>query len=327
MLARAILAATIAFAVACTLTTDFDGLSGGPADAAPPKKDAPAADARVVLPNPDGGAPIVTLCSNDLTTDSKNCGVCMHDCLGGACVASRCQTKVVLNGVFNHPLGVALSASRVYVGDANTINECTFDGSECKTVVSGVQAHYLFTTPTDLYFTDGLAKQVKRWSLANGGDPAELTDPTDNLEGVAVSDTSVFFNRYTTLVAGGGVYSMPIGGGAPTLFKAWNHPEGLTYANDKVYLGSDNTNSADELEADGTTKELLVGGGPTGVAVVGDDAYITRQAAGEVDHVKISTGDIDVLARNLGAPSGIAVQAGVVYWVEDRPGNLDLIVP
>jgi hypothetical protein len=48
---------------------------------------------------PEGGSIADSMtsdaCSDDLTSDKRNCGVCGHSCLGGACVLGRCGSWVI----------------------------------------------------------------------------------------------------------------------------------------------------------------------------------------------------------------------------------------
>lgn len=70
-----------AAAAGCSLFVDLDALQG---------EGGPAVDAAV-----DDGAADVTVdgasCSADTSSDPHNCGVCGHDCVGGACSAGTCS--------------------------------------------------------------------------------------------------------------------------------------------------------------------------------------------------------------------------------------------
>lgn len=88
--------------------------------------DEPDSQPDVVIDSPeDDAAPACTAtlvdcdgdeangCETDLTTDSKNCGACSHDCLQGACAGGRCQPFVLADGQAS-PGNVALDATHLY---------------------------------------------------------------------------------------------------------------------------------------------------------------------------------------------------------------------
>jgi len=47
-------------------------------------------------PSETGDAPVESTCGNTMS-DSKNCGACGHDCLGGACMMGQCQPVLITN--------------------------------------------------------------------------------------------------------------------------------------------------------------------------------------------------------------------------------------
>src|SRR5688572_31922433 len=49
----------------------------------------------------------------DLTSDAKHCGACSHDCLGGACVGSKCQ-PVELAVAVGQPYAIGVDDTSVY---------------------------------------------------------------------------------------------------------------------------------------------------------------------------------------------------------------------
>lgn len=309
---------------ACTLVTDLDGFStravvegdGAPGDA---RATTTLADGRVL--EPDGGD---RSCAADLTTDTHNCGQCGKDCLGGECKNARCGPAVLARG-FDRPLGIGLSQGKLYVGHTGALTEVSLDGKETKPVVTDVRVRYVWGTEADVFFVNERNASILRWAHTSDG-KTDFVLGAPNVSGVALSPMYVYYTRYIEANKGGGVYRAPIGGGAPELLEAWNYAESVAWADGKVYFAGDGQDSANLLNDDGSIDELLDRGGPTGIFVLGDDAFITRQGAGELLRVPLSTREPQRLASGLDQPSGVVATASAIYWVELGPGTLGVLV-
>jgi hypothetical protein len=68
----------------------------------------------------------------DLTSDSKNCGACGHDCLGGMCVAAQCQPVLIAQYTGN-PQTIYVGDQAVYITtDLGYVGRARKDGSDLK---------------------------------------------------------------------------------------------------------------------------------------------------------------------------------------------------
>lgn len=302
--------------VACALTTDLDGLTS-----ATPKGDGGNAqttmssDGRVGT-DPDGGA------CGDTASDAHHCGRCDHDCLGGACVAGKCQTFVLASGL-DQPLGIGLSQGKLYVGVQGALLEMGLDGKDAKPVISGVRPRYVWGTDTDFFFSREADATIQRWPHSADGQTTFIVGaPT--VHGVAASPTHVYYTRYQPAAKGGGIYRVtyPDPGAGPEKLKEWDGAECVALADGKVYFAGDGADMAALLREDGTVEPLLEKGGPTGISVIGNDAFITRQGAGELVRVDLGTKETELLAHDLEAPSGIVATATALYFVELRAGTV-----
>ncbi len=83
------------------------------------------------------GAAYPTLCSAssscvDTTSDGKNCSVCGHDCLGGACTSGQCQPLLLAQYTGNLQT-ISVGAQSVYATtDIGYIGRANKDGSDLK---------------------------------------------------------------------------------------------------------------------------------------------------------------------------------------------------
>lgn len=309
---------------ACTLTTDFDGLSGGAANTANDggqSRDAQTlADGRVIDPSGDGGN--LQTCG-DTSSDPHNCGQCKHDCLGGACDSGKCQPFVLAQNL-DHPLGIGLSQGKLYLGIEGALLEIGTDGKDSKAVVSNVRPKYIWGTDTDVFFSrDG--DTIERWPHSSDG-KTELVLGAPAVSGVSLSPTHLYFTRYQGANQGGGVYRVSFPDvGTPEKLKGWNGAECVNWADGKTYFAGDGQDSANLLHDDGSVDQLLENGGPTGIFVLGNDAFITRQGAGELLRVDLTTKQSELLAHDLDGPSGIVATVTAIYWVELHRGTLDVL--
>src|SRR5262249_44832608 len=64
---------------------------------------------------PDGGPPL-TCPGADLNNDTKNCGRCAHDCLGGSGAGGKCQAIELAVGV-GQPYALGVDETSVYFSD------------------------------------------------------------------------------------------------------------------------------------------------------------------------------------------------------------------
>jgi hypothetical protein len=125
---------------------------GNPADAGDASSEADAPACPAICPGPTTGpttgfgacvneecriscdATYPTLCATskacvDLMSDSKSCGECGHDCLGGSCAAGQCQ-PVMIAQYIGHPMIISVGDQAVYLTtDSGYVGRASKDGS------------------------------------------------------------------------------------------------------------------------------------------------------------------------------------------------------
>ncbi len=188
-----------ALIVACTITTPLGDLASGSRrqDAGP---DALTADAGSgVGPGADAGfATDGDACPFDRSTDSKSCGVCGHDCLGGECHSGVCQ-PVVLEYGQGGAFGIAVDDTAVYwanYADGRVMKRAK-DGSGtslelAKTASPGPRD--ITVDPSNVYFTNNnaSASAVYRVKKDGAGLSALPGSGCDGARGIAVLGAFVY---------------------------------------------------------------------------------------------------------------------------------------
>ncbi len=271
----------------------------------------------------------------DTDSDGRNCGACGHDCLGGQCMAGRCQPVEVTQGLSN-PTALALHT----------------DGY--------------------LYFVEERAGGGVSRVLAMGGAAAQLLIGMQNKPGaIAVDDDGVFFVnkggnqvRKIAFDGSGGVLAdygsgdvVPYGIAIDPMFVYWvdqvsgkvrRKPKGNIGAIDDVATGEIGpaavavdriidecpywVNQGQTGQSNGAVRHLGVGGvpadlstgeaEPVALAIDPDSSctptgsvYYVDSANGEVKKVpKAGPGPGQILAMGQSNPSAIAVDDSYVYW-------------
>lgn len=130
-----------ALAAAACLTTS--GLTGGTRDESEAGTCADCGAAACSGGTADCNGQTADGCESTLATDPHNCGVCGHDCLGGACTDSVCA-GITIQTVPGRPTGIAVDDAAVYYGinppgaSVSEIVRIDKDGANAKPLALGL---------------------------------------------------------------------------------------------------------------------------------------------------------------------------------------------
>ncbi len=144
-------------------------------------------------------------CERNLQLDGAACGVCAHDCLGGACAAGQCQPVKVLTEK-DGLRGLALDGSGVYMvvpGTPGRIQRCPLVGACTPFVVASSldQPDQLAVGATNVYVTGAAALTTgKVWRCGKAGCGAQaevMTSAVPLAQAIAVDAVNVYFASRT----------------------------------------------------------------------------------------------------------------------------------
>lgn len=179
-----------------------------------------------------------------LDHDGKNCGVCNHDCLGGACSGGHCRPVEL--SVATGPKGVAVDDTWVYWADygGNYVGGVRKNGKDSKVfadtmapswakptmvAVNATDIYYAISDEVNPGFADAYVGRVDKAS----GNFGRFTDDATSTWGLALDASAVFWTNKTgpTVVSWkaftGEVTSVPASGLAATSIAA--HPSYVFY--------------------------------------------------------------------------------------------------
>jgi hypothetical protein len=151
----------------------------------------------------DGGADAA--CVNvDLTSDTKNCGACAHDCLGGACTGGKCNAVAVV-ATTGQPFALAVDGNNLYFSDVvgpngtvNKIDKLAVNGTATSiATTTDPLIYYMQIDSTGIYVTSGSV------SYSNGKGVVETFHPdgsgkrtiaaTDIPAGLVIDSANTYF--------------------------------------------------------------------------------------------------------------------------------------
>jgi hypothetical protein len=237
-----------------------------------------------------------TGCTAVIASDPKNCGRCGHDCLGGPCLEGKCQPSVLWTGV------------------------------------SPSISPFLTVDATHVYFTD-TTKVIRCPKSGACGTGLTVADNQDNLRGIAVSSSSVYWASFGASAVRRCPKNVECGKGIDFM-TGIALPYGLAVDAVDVFATS--------AASSGTVYRCPVGGctsGTTALVAATDQAgtFIATdglhvvwtggtatQSGGSV--TKCSTGGVCVpspLAGGLRQPRGVVISNGFVYWTNSDSGGLE----
>jgi hypothetical protein len=217
-------------------------------------------------------------CEADLSADPAHCGACGHDCLGGACTASRCQPVLI---------GTPVGAS------------------------ADLHNGFLALGPTHVYFSywgppsGGVAMAPKDGSgvtciACDTGEPREI----------ATQASWVFWadrgNRE--------LRRAPLGGGS--FRPLWTGTIGSAIAVDAigVYWFDPGAGNVMGAELDGTSARAVSRGHGTVETIAAHSGFLFFISGSDLDALELSTGSLTTLARGLSQARSVAADASHVYW-------------
>ncbi len=217
----------------CSLLVPLDDLASGARDAAA------TSDAGADRSSPDA-APDAATCVADTQSDSKHCGRCGHDCLGGKCSAGVCQVSTVVTGL--------VSPWHVYANDTHLfVTSTPQDGGPAATRPlvrvdrTTLQASDLLpagSSAWDVAF-DGKTAFVSGnghiYTVADGASAAQTLpgDALPTLTGIALTPTRVYVASYSSNV----LIGIPRAGGASVFTTVVPNVETIPYDGTYVYVG------------------------------------------------------------------------------------------
>lgn len=143
----------------------------------------------------------------DFQTNAQHCGRCNHDCVGGTCVAGKCQA-VQLGTAMDAPL------ETITTSDAYVFAGTGFSGSNLS--AGGI------------------------WRVSKAGGAAEKYATADYAEQGVVVGSTLYFVVNETPGSGGGLFSCPVDGAAPCtpqLIAAADQPRSIFLHQGKIYFG------------------------------------------------------------------------------------------
>jgi hypothetical protein len=293
------------------------GRGSGATDAA---TDAPPACATSPADNGACASPR-SLCNGvcfNLTCDPGNCGACGHDCGGGSCGSGQCR-PIALASDESGPGGLAVDDAGVYWIDnfSGEVRFISLDGGGLGTLATGQAGPVgIAVTPTHVYWTNNTDSTVQQCSkstctpsvFAQANRPAYLAASSSalywanmgsygSLQGASLSDggpaidtdaggsgfNDVAVNGTTVYWgASAGVYGAPLAGGKPALAAA--DPSGVL-----------------------------------ALAVTATTLYWTN-SMGTIHSQDIGATIPSQLHSGEQHPTGMAVDAKFVYWVDSDTG-------
>ncbi len=281
-------------------------------------------------------------CETDLLTNALHCGACGHSCLGGQCLAGKCQPFQLASA--SRPSGLAVDAKDVYftfpsvpaIQKVGRDGKCTpaapcpkdFAGSGLSDPLGQIRGpSAVVSDGTSVFWTNQANGNLGKRAVAGGAivnfGPAQSTQPGYiALGGGKIFWVSAFVNGAIT----GHVYKANLDGTGITTVANYQSPAttfmgagGIAADATHVYWASENAGVFRAAFGDAACTEgtncLLYGSAssPFGVAVDAQFVYWT-ESGGTIKRAPKGGGQSVAIATGQDGPKAIAVLGTYVYW-------------
>ena len=285
---------------------------------------------------------------------------CSKDCLGGECVAGKCQ-PVTLIGGRDRPWGVVLDKDDVYWselgpdGQPGAAYKLVPAADPVKIIDAEFDPTWLYTNQSRLYWVSNTsAGVVGRCPLAGGSGciykpSIRVLTPPGSIVASSLQDTTYVNHPDSVVADNSGVYWTNAGGrpgfpegsvvvcratgcgspGPQILATSLQRPRGIALDEAFVYWVNEGVGADTDT---GTVSRILKSGGvaqkiadhqsgPAYIAVDVENVYWTNRGSGDVMVWPKSGGDPQMFASGQGNAWAIAVDASGVYWTTWGPNG------
>ena len=253
-------------------------------------------------------------------------GPCGHDCLGGACVAGKCQPVVFVEGE-TQPVGVANDGVELFwTTTRGDVKAKRLDGSGVVRTLASfgtpglLNADHLEVDGAFVYVAGYGRKQILRLPKA-GGAPTVLATCNDDCLGVALRDTTVYFtdrgtNTLRVIEADGGTSNVAIGLSGPE--------DAFATATD-VFIADEHSGKV--LRVARTARSAIPTvvarvADPVAVAVDGPDMWVVAQASGIIYRLPVNGTTPAVAVASAPQAVGLTLTPTAIYWAGFADGRI-----
>lgn len=264
----------------------------------------------------------------DIQKDPDNCGGCAHSCLGGTCLAGKCQPQKLIDS--QDPYDLVVQGNHVYWTEANTgsILAMPVTGGLSKTVVTGQKGpRGLQSDGVYLFWTTFTGGQVMRSAL-DGTSPTVLKAGLIQPWNLALDGTTVYVATYSAL--GSVVGIKKDGSSVVELAKAQNLPFDLAVDNTALYFSASGSKTINRIAKTGGGVTVLATRAlePRGLLVDGGMVFWAEYAtSGKIASVPIGGGQVAELCTGLGQPVMLAIHSGVLFFTNAQGHTVMKLVP
>lgn len=262
----------------------------------------------------------------DTASDSNHCGRCGVSCLGGACLAGKCQPLVLASGQ-DVPNTIALDASNVYwmnfgksaLNGGLLMTVPRNAGAEPKALAKVLDPGGLAVTGGLAYYTSYSGKAIFQVSLSTAA--KEIAKTAGNPSSLAVSGGWIYFGDEGTTTWT--LTKVNTSGGQPTVvFANQSDVRSLTVLGSTLVWANRLSNAVlSGSTGGGLVRTLASVAKPSGVVMDSNNAYVA--GSGQIVRVPLYVGSAVTLVPGLKSPQSLALDGRWLYWSDHGTGAGD----
>jgi hypothetical protein len=259
----------------------------------------------------------------DTASDGNHCGGCGVSCLGGACLAGKCQ-PVVLASEQDTPFAIGLDASNVYwmnagkppANNGSLMTAPRTAGAEAKALTAVLNPGGLAMAGSLAYFTSSSDKAIFQMSLSTQAKNIAKTTGSPKL--LVVSDGWIYFSDESTTT--GTISKVNTSGGLPTVvFASQSGISGLAVRGSTLVWASTTSNAVLTGSTGGGAVQTLASvPAPRGVVMDSNYAYVA--GSGQIVRAPLNGGSAVTLVNGLKSPQSLALDGRWLYWSDRGTG-------